>query len=334
MSYPLGFSLLLAALAALSCSAPAPTLVAREPSEQQELVPDGSARGRVAVVDGRLVTDIGTPLRGLTLPVDFDPELQDFELMTKVAQTTGLNTVHVFLENWEVETGARQAQADALVSLTAQAGLYLVLGIGGGKPLTTGANPHPGNGWFDPDKVASFWTLYAKRYAKSTHVLFEIQNNPELTCDDAIADETLELERSTYKLIRGLAPDSHIVLFSTSTVPRLAVVEQAIDDVSATVDFSNASFAMHTDATCTPVAELSAVFAAARAKQVPVLISAMPNDGWPEVVKNCEADGVSWLHHRWLAYESTLDTLFAEMSDAKLSWCPDQGDYPSASGCR
>src|SRR5205085_10290789 len=98
-----------------------------------------------------------------------------------------------------------------LVSLTAQAGLYLVLGIGGGKALTTGANPHPGTGWFDPEKVSSFWTLYAKRYAASTHVLFELQNTPELTCDDLIQPKTIQLERTTYQLIRSLAPDSHIV---------------------------------------------------------------------------------------------------------------------------
>jgi Cellulase (glycosyl hydrolase family 5) len=335
MSYLFGPSLMLAAFAALACTAPTPTLVARERPKALGSIVTDRARGRVSVVDGRVVTDIGTPLRGLTLPVDFDPKLEDFELMTTIAQTTGLNTVHVYLENWEIDTGARQAEADALVSLTAQAGLYLVLGIGGGKPLTTGPNPHPGNGWFDAEKVAAFWTLYAKRYASSTHVLFEIQNNPELTCDDRIQRKTLDLERTMYTLIRGLAPDSHIVLFSTSSVPRQAVVEQAIDDVSAVVDFSNASFAMHIDdVTCTPPAGLGAVFAATRAKQVPVLITALPNEGWPEVVENCEAADVGWFHHRWLAYEPSLDSLFTEMSAAKLSWCPDQGNYPAASGCR
>lgn len=334
MSHFFGLSLMLAAFAALACTAPTPTLVARERPEPLGSIPTERARGRVSVVDGRVVTDIGTPLRGLTLAVDFEPKLEDFELMTTIAQTTGLNTVHVYLENWEIETGARQAQADALVSLTAQAGLYLVLGIGGGNP-STGPNPHPGNGWFDAEKVASFWTLYAERYASSTHVLFEIQNNPELTCDDPIQPKTLDLQRTMYTLIRDLAPDSHVVLFSTSAVPRQAVVEQAIDDVSAVVDFSNASFAMHTDdLTCTPAAGLSGVLAAARAKQVPVLITALPNEGWPEIVKVCEAANVGWMHHRWLAYESSLDTLFTEMSAAKLSWCPDQGSYPAAGGCR
>jgi hypothetical protein len=333
MSHLFGPSLMLAAFAVLACTAPTPTLVARERAEPLPSFQPEPARGRVLVVDGRVVTDFGTPLRGLTLPVDFDPTLQDFGLITTIAQTTGLNAVHVYLENWDIPTGTNQAQADALVSLTAQAGLYLVLGIGGGKPLA-GPNGHPGNGWFSQQKVTSFWTLYAKRYASSTHVLFEIQNNPEITCDDPIQDGTVALERSSYSLIRGLAPDSHIVLFSTSSVPRLAVVEKAIDDVSDLVDFSNASFAMHTDVTCTPASGLGAIFQAARAKQVPVLITALPNEGWPAIVKSCEAEGVSWMHHRWLAYESSLDTLFTEMSAAKLSWCPDQGDYPQASGCR
>src|SRR5205085_12622413 len=151
-----------------------------------------------------------------------------------------------------------------------------------------------------------------------------IQNNPELTCDDPVQPKTIELERTTYQLIRDLAPDSHIVLFSTSAVPRKTVVEPAIDDVSDVVDFGNASFAIHTDATCTPVSQLSGVFAAARAKQAPLLISALPNEGWPQIVQDCEAEGVGWFHQRWLAYETSLDGLFAEMNDAKLSWCPDQ----------
>lgn len=333
MSHLFGLSVVLTAFAALACTAPTPTIVARERPEPGGPLATQGARGRVSIVDGRLVTDLGTALRGLTLAADLAPKLHDFELMTRIAQTTGLNTVHVNLENWEVETGARQAEADALVSLTAQAGLYLVLGIGGGRDLTTGTNPHPGNGWFDAQKVASFWTLYAKRYAASTHVLFELQNNPELTCDDPIQPKTIDLERTTYELIRSLAPDSHIVLFSTSSVPRPAVVQQAIDDVSDVVDFSNASFAMHADVTCTPVSELGGVFAVARAKQVPLLISVLPSNGWPEVVRACETEGVGWFHQRWLTTETSLDTLFATMSDTELSWCPDQGDYPSASGC-
>jgi endoglucanase len=282
-------------------------------------------RGRVAVVDGRLVTDLGTPLRGLTLPVDFDWQLDDFQLMTTIAETTGLNTVHVFLENADTETGSKLTNADALVSLTAQAGLYLVLGIGGGKE----------NGSFTPEKVTAFWNLYAPRYAKSTHVLFEIQNNPEVTCEKSLLAKTITMEREAYQLIRGYAPDTHVVLFSTTSVPRQTVVEQAIDAVNDVVDFSNASFAMHTDATCTPVAELGGIFDAARAKQVPVLISALPSEGWPAVVTACEGQGVSWLHHRWLAYEPSLDALFTEMAQAKLTWCPDLGTYPGpAGGCR
>jgi hypothetical protein len=166
-------------------------------------------------------------------------------------------------------------------------------------------------------------------------VLFEIMNNPEITCDKPIEAGTVAMERDTYQQIRALAPESHVILFSTSSVPRQAVVEKAIDDVSDIVDFSNASFAMHTDMTCVAVADIPTITQAARKKQVPVLITALPTDGWPAIVTTLEARGVGWFHHRWLAFEPSLDTLAPEVRAADLTWCPDQGDFPeAASGCR
>jgi hypothetical protein len=224
-----------------------------------------------------------------------------------------------------------RAEADALVSLTAQAGLYLVLGIGGGPD----APDHPGNGWFDLGKVRSFWQLYAARYAKSTHVLFEIQNNPEFPCQTPFKSETIAMEREAYQLIRGLAPDSHIVMFSTGTLPEPAVVEQALDDVSDVVDFGNVSFAVHYDQPCLDAAELASVAAGAGKKQVPLLIGQLPNDGWQPLALAAEGLSIGWLHHRWLAPDAPLSTFQSESVAAGLSWCPDQGDFPkAASSCR
>src|SRR5688572_1948157 len=48
-------------------------------------------RGRVSVVDGKLRTDVGSPLRGLLVPVDIGWTLDDFELIERIAKETGLN---------------------------------------------------------------------------------------------------------------------------------------------------------------------------------------------------------------------------------------------------
>ncbi|HEX2876223.1 MAG TPA: hypothetical protein VHP33_33455 [Polyangiaceae bacterium] len=323
MSHLFGPSLMLTMCAALACATPTETLVARERAEPPPAVPTtAAARGRVQVVDGQLLSDISTPLRGLTLPVDTKWMLDDFHLMTTIAETTGLNTVHVFLENQDIETGSKLAEADRLVALTASAGLYMVLSYGGG------AKP----GEFKLEKLRAFWTTYAVRYASSTHVLYEIQNFPEETCDDWVQPPTIAMERELYQLIRGYAPDTHLMMFSTGAVPRGPVVEQAIDAVSDVVDFGNASFAMHTDVVCTPVPEIGSVVEAARAKHVPVLISALPPRGWPAVVQVAETAGVGWFHHNWLAFEPSLDTLFTAMRGTALGWCPDQGSYPGMPG--
>src|SRR5690349_10818590 len=211
MSHLFGPSLMLTAWTALACTAPTETLVARERAAPVPSVPaTADARARVQVVDGRLLSDIGTPLRGLTLPVDTKWMLDDFHLMTTIAETTGLNSVHVFLENQDIATGAKLAEADRLVALTASAGLYMVLSYGGGgKP-----------GEFNLEKLSAFWTTYAARYASSTHVLYEIQNFPEETCDEPVKAPTIAMERELYQLIRGYAPDTHLILFSTGAVPR------------------------------------------------------------------------------------------------------------------
>ncbi|HVR19691.1 MAG TPA: hypothetical protein VMS65_08345, partial [Polyangiaceae bacterium] len=74
------------------------------------------ARGRVQVVDGELVTDRGSRLRGVTVGSDVG---LDFEIESeaeaaralirnffeRMALETGLNAVHVYLENEQSELG-------------------------------------------------------------------------------------------------------------------------------------------------------------------------------------------------------------------------------------
>lgn len=287
--------------------------------------PASRARGRVAVVDGRLVTDVGSPLRGMALPVDVGWQLPDLQLLRRLADENGFNTVHVYLENSTQPSGTMLAEADAIVSLAEQAGLYVVLGIGGGQT----------NGSFDSEKVFSFWTLYAARYGASPHVLFEIQNNPEFTCDEPVQEATMAMQREAYTLIRSLAPDTHVVLLSTSAVPEISVLEDAIARLDDLVDWSNASIAMHTDIECVPLARLDEVEAATSSAGVPFFISQLPEEGWEAHVREYESRGISWMHIIWFGKHDDLSTLRAQTSAADLTWCPDWGSFPEdAEACR
>lgn len=280
-------------------------------------------RGRVSVVDGTLRTDRGSPLRGVLIPVDVIWPLDDFDLIDRIATESGLNTLHVYLENWQQPAGTHRNEADALVALTAQAGLYLVLGIGGGP-----AGPdHPGNGWFDPNLVRAFWDVYAPRYANRTHVLYEIINNPEINCAEPFADATMDMELQTYAQIRALAPDTHVVMFSTSAVPEPAVIADAIGR-SEGVDFTNASFAIHGDATCVGLDRLDEVEAAFQATKTPTLMTQLPPLEWASYIPELEARRIGWMHHEWLARVKDIESLIEAHRSAGLSWCPDQGTFP------
>lgn len=283
------------------------------------------------MVNGELQSDMGTPLRGLLLPVDTGWTLDDFGLMESIAASSGLNAVHVYLENWTHVTGAMQSQGDALVSLTAQAGLYLVLSIGGGP----NAPDHPGNGWFDPEKVRSFWSFYGARYKDSPHVIYEVQNNPERICQDPMSESTIEMEREAFALIRSVAPETHVVMFSTIAVPEAAVLDDAIRRVSDVVDWSNASVGLNADVPCVPLGDFENVEAVARSANVPLLMTHLPLDDWASHVRAYEERRIGWLHLRWLAEEAELGGLLDGTRLAELDWCPDHGDFPLAAAvCR
>jgi Cellulase (glycosyl hydrolase family 5) len=282
-------------------------------------------RGRVKVVDGNLVSDVNTPLRGMLLPVDTSWSLTDFDLdvIKTYAQGTGLNTLHVYLEDSGQVTGSNESVADALVSLAAQNGMYVIIGVGTGVNLNT----------FDPNKLNEFWNRYAPRYADQTHVLFEIQNNPEYTCDSAITAKTLAMEHLVYKQIRSLAPHSHVLLLSSTNLLPPSVLEAAIADLSSDVDWSNASIDIditNLKTPCQPLANLADVTARAKAHGVPLLIGQLPVTDWGPYITALEAAQIGWMQYTYFA-DSTQRTLSAYLTGttaAGVTWCPDQGTFP------
>src|SRR6185295_15127232 len=87
-------------------------------------------RGRVQVRDGDLLTDKGTRLRGVTVGRDGGSSggPLDASLIAELSAQSGLNALHVYLENSGDETGVRADEADELVESTSAAGVYLVIG--------------------------------------------------------------------------------------------------------------------------------------------------------------------------------------------------------------
>jgi hypothetical protein len=283
-------------------------------------------RGRVRVAGTSVVTDRGTLLRGIDIPIDLTPDIPlEREMFQELALIYGLNAVQVYVEYWAQDSGSNAAQADRIVKDARDAGLYVILGIGGGFP----GNGHLGNGWFDINKVRSFWQFYGPRYKDEPHVIFQIQNQPELSCDVPWQDATYAMEREAYTLVRSVAPETHVILFSYRNMPTASLLGTAIDQVSDLVDWSNASVGMGAIPNCVTTAQFADTFAAAASHRAPVITIGLTLDGdWAANVLELEKNHVGWTSIRWLVRMPDLTTFQAEHDLAGLSWCPDFGFWP------
>lgn len=305
-----------------STTAPDPPDPPDDPADDPPDVPGLRDRGRVQVRDGNLLTDKGTRLRGVTLGIDnTSPGVHVApSLFKELSGQAGLNAFHIYLENSTEVSGLRAAEADELVELTSAAGMYLVLGIGGGR---TG-------GRFDIDKVRSFWTFYAPRYASRTHVLYEIQNVPDTACDHAYDSETLAMEQEIYGLIRELAPSTHVALFSFVSQPTGAALEANLTELDSVVDWSKASVAFHTQ-DCAGKSDLAELLAVTRPRGIAAFASEMLFRTSFESTAQLEAERVGWFNFEWLVLTRDLSAFREAHTAANITWCPDFGTWPEDS---
>jgi hypothetical protein len=244
----------------------------------------------------------------------------ELSLFEELSGKTGLNAFHVYLENPQDVTGARVAEADALVEMTASTGMYLVLGIGGGI----------GGGSFDLEKVRSFWTFYGPRYAERTHVLYELQNIPDTGCDVPYGSEALAMERTIYELIRELAPSTHVALLSFVAEPTSTALEADLAALEGTVDWSKASVAFHATP-CAGADNLVELLAVTRTRGIATFASELQFRTSFEKTARLEAERVGWFSFEWLVLSRDLGALRDAHDAAGVTWCPDFGRWPEDS---
>ncbi len=269
--------------------------------------------------DGNLLTDKGTRLRGVTFGIDAQPDVLPLELgfFEQISHETGLNAIHVFLENYLDETGVYSNQADALVELTSGAGMYLVLGIGAGDA----------GGSFNIDKVRSFWNFYAPRYAARTHVVFDIHNFPDGACDVPYHADTLAMEREAYELIRSAAPNTHITMLSLGSTPSATALEGNLAALDGTVEWVKASLAFST-MSCSGTDYLQDLLDVTRARGI-AAISTYPVS--LELLARLESERTSWFNFDWLVFNRDLAAFRQQIDSTGITWCPDFGSWPEDS---
>lgn len=300
-----------------------------------------------------MVADNGRRLRGCFINTNYyHYDQSEIRAGTKegIAQATneyGMNAFHFYCGWYATPTGTYQPLADSLVNWTREAGVYLVITIGGWDK----------NGEFSIDKVREFWQYYAPRYADETHVIYEVMNEPEFICNNASGDTVISMELEACDTIRKYAPDTHILLMSYGGIANLEYLEQDLQALrDGGIDFDNESIAYHgyhwcaharkhknpqyshaTASTIIPhLQQQGYCFTNTEFNRDSTLVGSEEYSG--KLIEFYENDlKVSWLCFYAFPYasETAKQSLFnpntqfkARVEEMGAAWCPDHGTWP------
>lgn len=288
------------------------------------------------------VADNGALLRGPFASTEWGapPPLANIQQI----KNYGANAIHLYGEVFDpnyqsgvpgsgTAPGYALSRIDQMVQRTRDEGLYLVLTIGNGS----------NNGTFNNDYVMDFWSLYANRYKDETHVIFEVQNEPHAWSTPYPAP-ALQMQADAYTLIRSLAPETPILLFSIAVLGDGASALADINTVSqaASIDWSNTGVAFHGYAGMATIPAVQAIINAG----YPVFMTEVAGEEWGsldhglvvEQISEYERLGVSWLTFQHIPPNFISSSIFAPetysdlIERAGLSWTPDFGAFPAQRG--
>ena len=282
-----------------------------------------ATRGRVKVMNNTIVTDRGTLIRGGRVSLDIWDETPSQSDIDTMKNSRGLNAFHIYAEypGGGKAGGYNSAKVDKVVDLADQNDLYVILTIGSGG----------GNGSFNQSFVTSFWNFYAPRYKDKTHVVYEVCNEPQ-AWSAPYNSNTLAMEKNAYTQIRGLAPDTHIMMMSYSQVNNWT--QAATECANLGVTWDNASVAFHTyGIDGKEDSSLTSFYKAMQAKGIAYACTE-PNLTLKAItMKLFERDGVSETQFISVHDIATNSSAFTSwVTSNKICWTPDFGTWPSCAG--
>jgi hypothetical protein len=198
--------------------------------------PRKQPRGRVRVAKGTVVADDGSLLRMVHSYIHdyFSPYYTDVHWWRAMREVGHFNTVRVmaFLGSWPKSTQVMDLKTllprlDEMVGLAEGEGLYVLID-----------NHSECCGNQDVPNDTAFWKAVAPRYKDRSHVFYELKNEPWQYSGLA------EYEQTMYQVMRPLAPETHIILWTIENlihvVDPLALIRSFPE-----VDYSNASVGFH-----------------------------------------------------------------------------------------
>ncbi|MBN8429419.1 carbohydrate-binding protein [Microbulbifer salipaludis] len=274
-----------------------------------------------------ILSDRGTTLRGVSLSFDGgDPYgtlpavMPSVASLTKLSTEYGYNTVHLYLEGDAGQNpdpvGVNLALADELVQRTRDTDLYLIITVG---------NNGENGAIHSMQKTLDFWSLYGERYKHETHVIFEAHNEPAPSTLSNWTQQDWDNQLIMYNHIRGIAPDTMILLGSfMSFFPGSAAIEGADMLKAQGVSWDNAGFAFHGYWNLPDIEKTIAPFLAST--DYPALIC---TEFWPGDTENgynaaFETYHIGWQQFQWLAAnDMDLENLKNKLNVAGTVWKPE-----------
>ena len=147
-------------------------------------------------------------------------------------------------------------------------------------------------GNYNQDLAELFWSEAAVRYKDNTNVIYEIQNQP--TTAGVYYSADIQFENDMYSYIRALAPDTHIICWSSSRISESTkdYIDSAID-----INYVNASVGLQPyyheleDSNFSNLAIIKSAY--------PVIITEFSPSSFlntEEIWDYCETNGISWVY--------------------------------------
>jgi len=254
-------------------------------------VPTGAARGRVRIVDNVVVADNWALLRGEN-PRWNSGRRNDPAFWARLRDEFHMNTVRILCyqppQNWEYggkkgpgwdfDAAAADQMIPALdewIDAAEREGFYAIIDY------------HPVGGHGE-DIALAWWSAIAGRYADRTSVIYEACNEPVAWRATEYSDDDVAFQRTIYRHIRRLAPDTHIILWSFPNGD-----PEMVDTVAKAkgIDYTNASVGWHIyDCKLEGIRRLREAY-----PMIQTEIGGKAAAAYNEGATLCEQHGISWI---------------------------------------